>query len=84
MRSNGRTELYLLFVGGLLLVLHAIAVCVRVVASFATAHLPAAHGAAYLTGEVATAACFLLVGVGLLGLAWTKRGNRGVAVGSDA
>lgn len=79
MKQNRRTELFLILTGGTLLVLHAVAVCVRLITSGAAGHDTFPHSPAYLAGEILAVLCFSAVGFGLLALAWAKRGAIGTS-----
>jgi hypothetical protein len=73
MKKYKQTELFLLFFGGALLILHAIAICVRLTTGVPSEQITSTNNVAILIGQIAAMLCFLGVGLGLLGLAWEKR-----------
>jgi hypothetical protein len=58
-----RAELFLLFFGGALLILHAIAICVRVATGIPSEQITSTNNIAILIGQIAVMLCFL-------GLVW--------------
>ena len=75
MKQYKRAEPFLLFFGGALLILHAIAICVRMATGNSSEPIASTNNAAILFGEIAVMLCFLGVGLALLGLAWEKRSS---------
>lgn len=75
-KFSQKFEMFLLLVGGGLLLLHGIAEGVRIVAYLGARQATTAYTAGFAAGEVVATLCFLAAGVGLLWLAWTKRARR--------
>jgi hypothetical protein len=70
MRISKRSESVLLIAGGLLLIARGVNEVVAMVSRWP--QYASAHSAAYLTGSTVGTACVLVVGAGLLWLAYTK------------
>ena len=78
MKQFKRAEFFLLFFGGALLILHAIALCVRMATGVSLEPIASTNNVAILFGEIAVMLCFLGVGLSLLGLAWEKHSSGGL------
>ena len=84
MKQYKRAELALIFFGGALLILHAIAVCVRMVTGISTEQVISTYSLANRIGQVAAILCFFGVGLSLIGLAWEKHRSASLGAGSGA